>query len=212
MPESRQTGFTLVELMVALLIGSIVVLGAGYLFFTTFQTFQKVDELSRKQEAVIFAAHTLSDGIRKADRGDEPYKLTCEVKSDDQCRCALIDETNDSQPVVSFDHPPDECAVKDIDFSENVVPIRLPLEKNSDLLEFRVAKRQPILEAYLGGNNGNNGKSPDPSNNGYYKDGTKMYNDRCYNGNSNSNGNGKGNGKGNGNGKFNSNREGCNAP
>ncbi|WP_399498923.1 PilW family protein [Streptomyces sp. P17] len=50
----RQSGFTLVELMVAMAIGTLITLGAGQLFLTTFQTFKKVDELSRKQESLVF--------------------------------------------------------------------------------------------------------------------------------------------------------------
>ncbi|WP_017431353.1 PilW family protein [Vreelandella jeotgali] len=146
---SRQTGFTLVELMVALLIGSIVVLGAGYLFFTTFQTFQKVDELSRKQEAVIFAAHTLSSSIRK---GKEDYELKCK-KLDDQCRCTLIDENNDGQPVVTFSRSFDEGSSKEdcqeIELIDDDNIISLPLEENGKDIMFKVTNRPRVLNEYL---------------------------------------------------------------
>lgn len=66
---SKQAGFTLVELMVAMVIGTVIILGAGQLFLTTFQTFQKVDELSRKQETVIFAATMLTNGYRQGNTG-----------------------------------------------------------------------------------------------------------------------------------------------
>lgn len=62
----RQSGFTLVELMVAMAIGTLVILGAGQLFLTTFQTFKKVDELSRKQEALIFFTSEVGKNIRSA--------------------------------------------------------------------------------------------------------------------------------------------------
>lgn len=167
MPASRQTGFTLIELMVALLVGSLVVLGAGYLFLTTLQTFQTVGELSRKQETVIFAAHTLSAGIRQSKEGEEaPYELRCEVSSDDQCECTLSDETREGQPLVTFDRPlesaepSDEiCAVEGIDFSGEVVSISLPLEKNGEAIIFRVAKRQSIVDKYFA----NGGVSPEES-------------------------------------------------
>ena len=163
MHASRQAGFTLVELMVAMLVGSIVVLGAGYLFLTTLQTFQKVDELSRKQETVIFAAHTLSAGIRQSKDGKKPpYDLQCEVnkEEDDQCKCTLRDTSpeNKNQPLVTFDRPLDsakpsdkDCALENPpDFEKNVVKIPLPLEAQGEALTFRVAKRQPILNKYLG--------------------------------------------------------------
>lgn len=157
MPASRQAGFTLIELMVALLVGSIVVLGAGYLFLTTLQTFQTVNELSRKQETVIFAAHTLSAGIRQAEKDEVPYKLECEVNKDkdDQCECTLQD-TDKKQPLVTFPRPLEsaepsdaDCTVEDIDFAEDVVSISLPLEKNGEAITFRIAKRAPILKQYL---------------------------------------------------------------
>lgn len=156
---SRQAGFTLIELMVALLVGSIVVLGAGYLFLTTLQTFQTVGELSRKQETVIFAAHTLSVGIRQG----KDYGLQCEVNKDenkdDQCECTLRDtsQENKNQPLVTFDRPlesaepsDEDCAVEEPNWSDTVVTIPLPLEKGGEIIEFRVTKRQPILDNYLG--------------------------------------------------------------
>ncbi|WP_231489647.1 PilW family protein [Billgrantia saliphila] len=63
----RQTGFTLVELMVALLIGLIVILGAGQLFLMGFQTFRQIELLSNKQAALTFATETLVRDIRRAD-------------------------------------------------------------------------------------------------------------------------------------------------
>ncbi|WP_170833050.1 PilW family protein [Vreelandella arcis] len=76
MPSRRQTGFTLVELMVAMAIGTIIILGAGQLFLTTFQTFQKVDELNRKQETVIFATSRLVNAYRKGETGYTLAKTT----------------------------------------------------------------------------------------------------------------------------------------
>ena len=54
----QQKGFTLVELMVAMTIGTVIILGAGQLFLTTFQTFRTVDALSRKQESLILLEST----------------------------------------------------------------------------------------------------------------------------------------------------------
>lgn len=143
MPIPRQAGFTLVELMVALLIGSIVVLGAGSLFLTTLQTFQKVDELSRKQEAVIFAAHTLSEHIRLE---KDDYELTCKVK-DSRCECTL-DNTEEDEPVVTFHRPSGSgCAENDlIDEQGSKFVISLPLEKNGEKLIFWVTPRDPVIK------------------------------------------------------------------
>lgn len=68
---NKQKGFTLVELMVAMAIGTVIILGAGQLFLTTFQTFKTVDELSRKQESLIFITEVMVKDIRAAIAIDE---------------------------------------------------------------------------------------------------------------------------------------------
>lgn len=64
----RNSGFSLVELMVAMVIGLIIILGAGQLFLTVFQTNRQVEMLSEKQAAVNFAVETLLRDIRRADQ------------------------------------------------------------------------------------------------------------------------------------------------
>ena len=64
--QARQAGFTLVELMVAMAIGTVIILGAGQLFLTTFQTFDKVRDLSRKQESLVFITGVMVQDIRSA--------------------------------------------------------------------------------------------------------------------------------------------------
>ncbi|TLF49573.1 prepilin-type N-terminal cleavage/methylation domain-containing protein [Halomonas urmiana] len=63
----RSYGFSLVELMVAMVIGLIIILGAGQLFLTVFQTNRQVETLSEKQAAVNFAVETLIRDVRRAD-------------------------------------------------------------------------------------------------------------------------------------------------
>ncbi len=65
MATSRQAGFSLVELMIALVIGLIIVLGAGQLFLTGIQSFRQVELLGNKQAALTFAADTLIRDIRR---------------------------------------------------------------------------------------------------------------------------------------------------
>ncbi|MDR5892241.1 PilW family protein [Halomonas mongoliensis] len=62
----RNAGFSLVELMVAMVIGLIIILGAGQLFLTVFQTNRQVEALSEKQAAVNFAVETLLRDVRRA--------------------------------------------------------------------------------------------------------------------------------------------------
>lgn len=64
MVNTRQAGFTLVEVMVAMVIGAIIILGAGQLLLTTVTTFTRVETISRQQEAVIFAAEALTRDVR----------------------------------------------------------------------------------------------------------------------------------------------------
>jgi prepilin-type N-terminal cleavage/methylation domain-containing protein len=61
-----QSGFTLIELMVAMVIGLIIILGAGQLFLMGFQTFRQIELLSNKQAALTFATETLIRDIRRA--------------------------------------------------------------------------------------------------------------------------------------------------
>ncbi|MDR5899387.1 prepilin-type N-terminal cleavage/methylation domain-containing protein [Halomonas vilamensis] len=101
MLNQHQKGFTLVELMVAMAIGTLVILGAGQLFITTLKTFQKVEEISRKQEVVVFAANTLVNGYRK---GNGNYELQSTKDSSgnelDECSIFDLDIEPNSQPIV----------------------------------------------------------------------------------------------------------------
>ncbi|TFH87052.1 prepilin-type N-terminal cleavage/methylation domain-containing protein [Billgrantia azerbaijanica] len=74
--QSASQGFSLVELMVAMLIGLVITLGAGQLFLTGFQNFQKIEGLSDKQAAFTFAADVLVKDIRRAD-----LDVTCSAVS-----------------------------------------------------------------------------------------------------------------------------------
>lgn len=66
-PGTRgQGGFSLVELMVALVIGLIIILGAGQLFLTGFFNFRQVQLLGEKQSALTYATETVVRDIRRA--------------------------------------------------------------------------------------------------------------------------------------------------
>lgn len=64
-----QQGLTLVELMVALLIGLLITLGATQLFITSKRSFNRVESLAKRQEAMRFLVDSLSLDIRTADKG-----------------------------------------------------------------------------------------------------------------------------------------------
>lgn len=67
MKMKRQNGFSLVELMVAMVVSLVVILGAGQLFISLSQTSERITRLSEKQAAVNFAVETLLRDIRRAD-------------------------------------------------------------------------------------------------------------------------------------------------
>lgn len=97
MSKHRQAGFTLVELMVAMLIGTVIILGAGNLFLSTFQTFQKVGELSRKQEVIVFATSTLTNEYRK-DNAEYELAPTVDEDGNELDDCSI--RNSDKQPVI----------------------------------------------------------------------------------------------------------------
>lgn len=109
MKSGMQKGFTLVELMVAMAIGTVIILGAGQLFLTSFQTFKIVDKVSRKQETLIFAVSTLTAAGRKGNIGD--YAIVSDGRRSDSGTdyyCVLQDEVQ-NQPVLDLAQVDDEA-------------------------------------------------------------------------------------------------------
>jgi prepilin-type N-terminal cleavage/methylation domain-containing protein len=60
-------GFSLVELMVALVIGLLIMLGATQLFITGKQTFNHAEKLGKRQETLRYLVDVISQDIRMAD-------------------------------------------------------------------------------------------------------------------------------------------------
>ncbi|MBL1269239.1 PilW family protein [Vreelandella neptunia] len=155
--RQHQQGFTLVELMVAMTIGTVIILGAGQLFLTTFQTFQTVDKISRKQENLIFIAQRITSEIRQ--NGSGRYTLRCELDQE-RCNCTVADQNEGGQPLVSFlkDLPDDDlanqCAEDEHVLGEQVVNgsplyrVALPLENNGGAIIFHVVHRSLLFNAF----------------------------------------------------------------
>ncbi|WLI72480.1 PilW family protein [Halomonas alkalicola] len=97
----RNSGFSLVELMVPMVIGLIIILGAGQLFLTVFQTNRQVELLSEKQAAVNFAVEGLLRDIRRAHwsefnggPGDEELVLQVSNRGDmSDSNCDVVEKT-----------------------------------------------------------------------------------------------------------------------
>lgn len=64
--KNPQSGFSLVELMIALLLGTLVIAAAGGIFITNRQTFRSTDNLGRVQEGVRTAFELMARDIREA--------------------------------------------------------------------------------------------------------------------------------------------------
>lgn len=154
----EQRGFTLTELLVALVVGMVVILGAGQLFLSTFQTFRQVDALGRHQEALVYAATTVTDTIRQQGAVDSSgvplFRLQC-VALDDSCRCTVQD-VQEAQPLVTFDYIASGAAISvgcerdealGAPASDGVSVVSLPLGRQGGNIDFYVTHRASVLQA-----------------------------------------------------------------
>ncbi|NVF16202.1 PilW family protein [Vreelandella maris] len=155
--KHSQRGFTLVELMVAMAIGTVIILGAGQLFLTTFQTFQNVDKVSRKQEALVFAVSALTEYGRQGDF--EHYAITGDQRSsgnETHHYCVLQNQT-ENQPVVDLARVDDEadCPTLSEANSDGVshtvtLPVgdcRVNADASCDEIVFIITERNKVITA-----------------------------------------------------------------
>lgn len=92
MKYPTQRGFSLVELMVALVIGMIILLGAGQLYVTLRQNQQRAEDIGARQDTLLFVSSTLLRDIRTAKAitadANNPSKLMLTIdgsRSEDYC-------------------------------------------------------------------------------------------------------------------------------
>lgn len=159
----QQLGAGLVELMVAMAIGTVIALGAGQLFLSTFSTFSAVDELSRKQEVAVFLTQILAEELRK--EGDvERYELSCLIENT-KCRCTIRDTKNNDgellekkQPIIDFYKDFEEGhVISNAECSEDqellAIPeegqdhhykVKVPMMQGGESLIFHVTKRDIV--------------------------------------------------------------------
>lgn len=85
---SKETGFSLVELMVAMVLGLVLLTGVGHLFLATNKSWALNDELSRVQENARVAMDILSTRIRAASYTGCPAQssLANNLKADHDAR------------------------------------------------------------------------------------------------------------------------------
>lgn len=149
----RQNGFTLTEMMVAMVMGVIIVIGAGQLFLSTLHTFRQTESLGRQQEALIFSVTHITSTLQRRgaydDAGEPYYRLQC-VPSASECRCTLQDMSR-AQPLVNFQAaegascPRDEPVGIAVDQAPAVYQVALPLGPGGQAVTFHVAHREALF-------------------------------------------------------------------
>ncbi|KEQ15015.1 PilW family protein [Endozoicomonas numazuensis] len=91
----KQAGLSLVEMMVAMLLGLILIAGIGHLFLSANRTYMLQDELSRIQENARFAIDLIARDIRMA--GSTGCPFSAELAN------AIFTGTNDRTWMAHFD-------------------------------------------------------------------------------------------------------------
>ncbi len=141
---SRQHGITLVELMVALAIGSFLMIGAIQIYSQSRQAFTINESIARVQETAQFALDTIEADLRMASNwGRTSRSLSIEGRS-------MIGEPNPKTLAVPLDCGEDwsiELGTP-VDGFDNVMgltcPARNAAQPNSDVLTVRRASVNPV--------------------------------------------------------------------
>ena len=141
---SRQHGITLVELMVALAIGSFLMIGAIQIYSQSRQAFVINESIARVQETAQFALDTIEADLRMASNwGRTSRSLSIEGRS-------LIGQPNPNVLAVPLDCSEDwsiELGTP-VDGFDNVMGLTCPAQNaaqpNSDVLTVRRASVNPV--------------------------------------------------------------------
>jgi len=145
----RQSGITLVELMVALAIGSFLIMGAVQIFSQSRQAFIVNESIARVQETAHFAMDTIEADLRMASNwGRNSRSLAVEGRS-------LVGDANPNGLTVPIPTCGDDWAfdlARPIDGSDNAYNLICAADggaqANSDVVTIRRASVQPVaLEA-----------------------------------------------------------------
>ena len=142
----RQSGLTLVELMVALAIGSFLVIGAVQIYTQSRQAFVVNESIARVQETAQFAMDTIESDLRMASNwGRNSRSLAVEGR-------AIVGDPNPSgltepQPTCGADWAFD--LARPIDGSDNNYTLACGAnggaQANSDVITVRRATVQPVV-------------------------------------------------------------------
>ena len=142
----RQSGLTLVELMVALAIGSFLIIGAIQIYNQSRQAFVVNESIARVQETAQFAMDTIEADLRMASNwGRNSRGLAVEGRS-------MVGDANPTGLTVPTPTCGDDWAfdlARPIDGSDNAYNLICPadggFQVNSDVVTIRRASVQPVL-------------------------------------------------------------------
>ncbi len=140
--RGKHSGFSLVELMVAMVIGLVIILGAGQLFLNGFQSFRQVEALGDKQAALTFVSDVLVREIRRGDFDPDRYEFR---SAEDGESCTLFD-TVDDQPIVDGFSDESGCSGKlnvtpDAGGVDGLHRVTLTLQGEASAFEFYAMNR-----------------------------------------------------------------------
>jgi type IV pilus assembly protein PilW len=141
---SRQHGITLVELMVALAIGSFLMIGALQIYSQSRQAFTINESIARVQETAQFALDTIEADLRMSSNwGRTSRRLSIEGRT-------MLGDVNPKTLAVPLDCSEDWSLELDVpvDGFDNVMGLTCPAQNaaqaNSDVLTVRRASVNPV--------------------------------------------------------------------
>jgi type IV pilus assembly protein PilW len=141
---SRQHGITLVELMVALAIGSFLMIGALQIYSQSRQAFTINESIARVQETAQFALDTIEADLRMSNNwGRTSRRLSVEGRT-------MLGDVNPKTLAVPLDCSEDWSLELDVpvDGFDNVMGLTCPAQNaaqaNSDVLTVRRASVNPV--------------------------------------------------------------------
>lgn len=108
--DNPQSGFTLVELLVAMVIGLLVIIGATQLFTSSQQSYRVQTALANMQDTGRFAIDTLARELRQADYsgGCAPSQITVHLRN-------MADENDTPQAIQAWQD------ISNLDFSNSLL-------------------------------------------------------------------------------------------
>jgi len=147
-PESKyplqraQRGMTLIEMMVAMAISSVLLLGSFNIYTQTRSSYRTTESVAHLQENVRFAADTLANDIQLAQFWGKTNKAGFEYNPDVTVLCESIDVTD-----WALDVDAGQYMVKGIEASDDNYDLVCPgsdARDKSDVLVIRHASAEPI--------------------------------------------------------------------